>query len=97
MLVRGEIVDILEVDEGGVGLLVVAGGAGVVDGEVDFQEIAYVEALVLCLKMTKERIKRVRAKIADSTVQRQSVHLRSFSYTGKFRNVYTLFLNIYPG
>lgn len=44
--------------------------------------------------MAKELINKVRAKIAARIVQMQSVHLRSFSSTGKFRNVYTLFLNM---
>ena len=41
-----------------------------------------------------ERIKRLRANIAEQIVQKQSVHLRCFSSTGKFLNVYALFLNI---
>lgn len=46
------------------------------------------------LKMTNELINKVSANIAARIVQMQSVHLRSFSSTGKFRNVYTLFLNM---
>ena len=42
----------------------------------------------------KDRIKRLRANIAEQIVQKQSVHLRCFSSTGKFLNVYALFLNI---
>ena len=41
----------------------------------------------------KERIKRLRAKIAVQMVQKQSVHFRYLSSTGRFLNVYTLFLN----
>ena len=44
--------------------------------------------------MTKELMNKVSANTAARIVQMQSVHLRSFSSTGKFRNVYTLFLNM---
>ena len=49
---------------------------------------------ILRWNMIKERIKRERAKIAVQIVQKQSVHFLCFSSTGKFLNVYTLFLNI---
>jgi hypothetical protein len=90
----GEVVDVEEVDVGGVGLLVEAGAAGVIHGEVHAEVIVCVGVAVRCVKMKKERMKRVRAKRAAMMVQQQSVHFRSFSSTGKLRNVKTLFLNM---
>jgi hypothetical protein len=87
VLLRGEVVDVEEVDEGRVGLLVVAGGAGVVDGVVNCVEVVCVGAGVLWEKMKKDSTKRVRAKSPERMVQKQSVHFRSFYSTGKFRNV----------
>jgi ClpP class serine protease len=87
VLLRSEVVDVKEVNKGRVCLLVEAGGAGVVYGVVDCDEVVYVAAGLLCVKMKKERTKSVSAKVPARMVQRQSVHLRSFSSTGKLRNV----------
>jgi hypothetical protein len=92
---RCQIIDILEVDERGICLLVVARISCVVNWEINLEVIFYVRLVVLCVKIKKDRTNKVTAKAAGRIVQKQSVHFLSFSSTGKFRNVYTLFLNIY--
>ncbi len=76
-------------------LLVIAGLLSIVDWVVYCIEVFWVYAKIPLVKMKKDRIKRVRANMAARIVQKQSVHLRCRSSTGKFRKVYTLFLNIY--
>ena len=76
-----------EVDEGVVGEVEVAHFSGGVDGVVDLVEVVWVGQGVLLLKEAHAIMKSVRAKIAARMVQQQSVHILSFSSTGRFRKV----------
>lgn len=61
---------------------------------VDFVIVCWIILIIPLLKSTKERIKRVNARMAPTMVQQQSVLFLNFSSTGRFLKVKTLFLNI---
>jgi len=87
VFLRGDVVGIEEVYVGGVFLLVIAGVVSVVHRIIHRVEIFWMETGIHFEKMKKEVTKRVSAKMAAMMVQRQSVHFRYFSSTGKLRKV----------